>query len=297
MSKDSFLILLTLLVAVLMSSLVGSGSRAGDRLAGALAGTSGSAHAATRAIRVAGTELQVTRADGSVLTAPNLVGAVISFSDGRGGSVPLRIDAVQPDPMDPAGGVLLYRFLKRDAVSSAWRTFCPATHDGFAVGFPLSGRWAPDGSFRPSEDEISLICADSAVGKCLRLGYRPWETAADGTPLQPYHQTCTRLIRADYCGDGTSHTRDGTPIRILNRLDLRGRTEPSEDAVFEGLWGPEGAICLRQPRLAGRDVPEDILAACPRLRGKLGKACRAENLMSTPGALLGSYGASPTSSH
>ena len=36
--------------------------------------------------------------------------------------------------------------------------------------------------------------------------------------LASYHQACTRMARADYCGDGTSHTQDGTWIEYYDKL-------------------------------------------------------------------------------
>jgi hypothetical protein len=36
-------------------------------------------------------------------------------------------------------------------------------------------------------------------------GYKPWGHAPEGTSLAAYYQTCVRLVRADYCGDGVGH--------------------------------------------------------------------------------------------
>jgi hypothetical protein len=65
----------------------------------------------------------------------------------------------------------------------------------------------------------------------VRVGYKPWKMAADGRSMWDYHQACTRLIRADYCGDGVSRTRDGVEIEIVDRF---GQGEvPGTDLAFE----------------------------------------------------------------
>ncbi|WP_299391607.1 ADYC domain-containing protein [Pelagibius sp.] len=237
-----------------------------------------------------GTELRLTQADGSVLAGAELAGRTLSFDLPGGQAVRLRIDTVIRDPQDPRGEILLYRFLREDPADGVWRPLCPPAPDGLPVGFALRGAWDAGGRYRSGADDITLVCASGAIGKCLRMGYRLWGEAADGTPLHLFHQACTRAMRADYCGDGTSHTRDGTPIRIGDRLGLLDAAE-APDAVFEGLWGPDGALCLARPRLADAESLEDLVAACPRLEGRIGQACRAAQFAETPAALLLSYGA------
>lgn len=240
-------------------------------------------------LTVHGTDLRVTGPGGVTLTGKDLVGALVSFADAEGNSLPLRIDEVLPDPQDFSGEILLYRFMQQDTASGQWKPFCAPGPDGLAVGFPLSGTWSADGAHRSSDDEISLVCAGSAIGKCLRLGYRLWGNADDGTPLKLYHQACTRMMRADYCGDGRSHTRDGTPIHFQDRLGLH-RNPPPAKAVFEALWGPQGAICVKRPRLPAQRELDSLVTACPRLAGYVGPVCRAEALDESPDILIRSYG-------
>ena len=59
------------------------------------------------------------------------------------------------------------------------------------------------------------------MGKCILWGYQPWSTKNEckgskcrTQALDPWLQACTRMVRADYCGDGRSYTFDGTPIEI-----------------------------------------------------------------------------------
>ncbi len=241
-------------------------------------------------LHVEGTKLHVTQADGSALSGADLIGRDVSFDLPGGRAVTLRIAAVTPDPQVPSGEILLYRFLFQNEADDTWRALCPPAPDGRQVGFALSGEWDANGRYRPQADEVTLVCASSAIGKCLRMGYRLWGEAADGTPNHLYHQACTRAVRADYCGDGTSYTRDGTPLRLGDRIGVL-HADDSADALFEGLWGADGALCLARPRLPDTHGLDDLVAACPRLESKVGDACRAEQLSDRKGALLWSYGA------
>ena len=64
-----------------------------------------------------------------------------------------------------------------------------------------------------------------ALAKCFKWGYDPNSTRveSDGMgnskaqALGDWHQACARLVTADYCGDGVSHTRTGTAIDQIPR--------------------------------------------------------------------------------
>jgi hypothetical protein len=217
-----------------------------------------------RTVEVVASSFRITMTDGRVLTGPDLVGAVLTIDDSDGDRILVRIDAVQPDPMDPSGEVTLHTFMAQDPTTGAWSNLCSPGPDGLAMGFPLAGTWTGTGEHLPSDTAFSFTCTSGAQGKCVRFGYRPWAAAADGTPLWDLHQACTRMVRADYCGDGTAHTRNGTPINVYDR---QGIQEPDAvpDMSFEAGWGPNGAVCVartRVPEIAGLDD----LAGCARLQ-------------------------------
>ena len=97
-----------------------------------------------------------------------------------------------------------------------WKDFCAAGPDGRAQGFPLA---RPDGSFE-------LVCTSGAAGKCVRYGYAPWAQAPDGTLLAHTHAACVRMLRADYAGDGQSHTQEGVAVGSTDRWNLRAMDPP-----------------------------------------------------------------------
>jgi hypothetical protein len=90
------------------------------------------------------------------------------------------------------------------------------------------------------------------------------------------HQACTRAARADYCGDGVSHTNPDTPIIIWDQLiapQIRGlpatlnlpTCAPYLPDPFEDAWSTRGAICTthwRWTNLVGNDGGL-LSALCP----------------------------------
>ena len=78
-------------------------------------------------------------------------------------------------------------------------------------------------------------------------------------------------VRADYCGDGVGHTRNGMPIDIFDRIGIQ-REEPGPKMSLEAAWGPEGAVCVHHARLGKPDLAA-LVALCPRLKGHVGEAC------------------------
>jgi hypothetical protein len=219
---------------------------------------------AISSISVVGTRFEVTTADGRVVTQQDLVGAVLTIGDGQD-RVPLRIDAVEIDPRNPDGGIMLYTMSTRDPASGTWRNICEPDVEGRRMGFPLAGTWTQDGRHLRSDTAFSITCTGGAQAKCVRFGYRPWETSPDGTPLWDHHQACTRMIRADYCGDGVGHTRNGTPIVIYDRKGIQ-QDEAASDMSFEAAWGADGALCVSHTRIPDVLTMEGLAAICPGVR-------------------------------
>ncbi|PCC70575.1 hypothetical protein SAMN02745121_05540 [Nannocystis exedens] len=114
-------------------------------------------------------------------------------------------------------------------------------------------------TFPRPDKALTFACKDGALAKCVLFGYRPWATV-NGVSLADYHQACTRMVRADYCGDGQSHTTLGTPIHVLDQLGIQN-ADANTPYVVEAEWGPNGAVCLnpsnaRKPNLTlGCNIP------------------------------------------
>ena len=213
----------------------------------------------------------MTLTDGTVLPQDRLPGTVLAIGDGSGQQRRVRIDSVEPDPRDPAGEVVLYG-LSQQTADGGWTNLCDPDPDGRRLGFPLAGAFTPDGRHVEAPGRFFVTCTGGAEGKCVRFGYKPWGTAPDGSPMEPYYQACVRMVRADYCGDGVGHTKNGTPIDLFDRIGVQ-KDEPAGGMSFEAAFGPDGAVCVRRTRWHELLDLDALRAQCPRLAGHLGEAC------------------------
>lgn len=171
-------------------------------------------------------------------------GAILTSTDSQGRSVLLKIQDVKRDAADPAGEVYLY-FVYQSTPNARWQNLCPRDRDNVAAAIPLSGQWDSRGD-RIDNGKITFACTNSALAKCVRWGYKPWKKL-QGQSLRDYHQACTRMVRADYCGTGVAHTQDGTKIDIYDRLGIQKRTDNS-GMKFEAAWNPDGAVAISRTR-------------------------------------------------
>ena len=168
-----------------------------------------------RSVEVEGTQFKVTLTDGHVLRSSELVGATLTVATSSG-PLRLRIDTVERDPDAKNPPVWLHSF-STEAPDGSFHNLCEAGPDGRRQGFPLAFRPRRGGALEPAEPgSFELVCTGRARGKCVRFGYLPWTSDA----MREVYNACVRVVRADYCGDGRSWTRDGTLIRFQ---DLAGR--------------------------------------------------------------------------
>ena len=79
------------------------------------------------------------------------------------------------------------------------------------------------------------------------------------------------MVRADYCGDGVAHTKDGTSIDLYDDLAIQkpGSLE-DEEYAFEAGWSPKGAVCVARTRWPEIQTREALGVACPRLAENVG---------------------------
>jgi hypothetical protein len=167
----------------------------------------------------------------------------------------LRIDDIIHDPNHD--DVLLYDISVRPDGGADWAPLCV---DGVPA-IPLNNYWdLKTGDRIDDPNVVTFACTNAVLAKCVEWGYRPWATAERCEPhkkhhkkkcvelsLQDYHQACTRMTRADYCGNGEPWTVAGTPIDIWDHLsppiEARGTDWP-----VEAEWTVDGAYCLNDIR-------------------------------------------------
>ncbi len=218
-------------------------------------------------LQLNGLQLNGLQLNGSLFTATKLVngqtvavqgldfiGAQFALS-GANGSATLRIDNIYKDPANPNGDVYFHQFSVLNAGSGTWSSLCRDSGGQPAPAIVLRNAWnMTTGARIDSPDAVTLACRGAALAKCVEFGYRPWATATScvGGPctqisLKDHHQACTRMVRADYCGTGTPHTFEGTPIDIFDRLSPIIQAEGTRNLSnwsVEAEWGPNGALCV-----------------------------------------------------
>lgn len=129
-------------------------------------------------------------------------------------------------------------------------------------GLFVEGFWDSRGQHHDVPGTLTYSCSSGVIAKCVKWGYAPWAVGAE------VHAACTRMARADYCGDGSSWTIEGTVIGIKDTFGVHD-FEPHDAFSFEAAWGPEGARCVNETRYTvtgadGAPVRPSCLSALPR---------------------------------
>lgn len=227
-----------------------------------------------------------------------LIGGRLFGTSVAGMPVELLIGDVQtappPDPTrsgNPNADVSLYTVYQRGTAMSwqwvcvgsdctwqftDWQPVCGVNPDSTPVkAIPLGWRWNAYSGARVGPG-VTFACQGAALAKCAQnLGYKPWLAG-----LADYHQACTRMLRADYCGVGISMTTDGTWINATDSLGLL--TPVTQGSwLWEANWGPDGATCVSAER--HNELSNFLLfSAC---NGNIPPACVPSNAWA-PGDLM-----------
>ena len=223
-----------------------------------------------------GGDFHARLSDGRVLRGADLVGATLRFD-----AAEIRIDSARRDaavPAAPLGGkaddVWLFELSARPP-GGEWGAFCAPDPAGERIALVVP---EPGGSF-------SLTCSAGAVGKCIRMGYRPWANLPDGRSLAPFHAACVNLLRAAYGEPDRAWTRDGTPVDVYDRVGIQSaESDPAQS--FEAGWTPGGAVCLAHPRIPENGALLAVIVAAPRLAGLTGPEACTEERAAALGALV-----------
>lgn len=190
-----------------------------------------------------------------------------------GDPLPLRIDDVQSST-DPDSPYLRY------AVSypsdGRWVPLCGSDDAGGAIlAIPLEGVWdyrqgvRGGGSWSGDEHAFTFACEGFVLAKCVAMGYPPWVEGRMCTgsgskkkcvkiTLAAHHQACARMLRADFCGDGTPYTVDGTWVNAYDGIGIRN---DSEDWPMEAEWDDDGARCAVHDRLYASGIVPTCMAS------------------------------------
>jgi uncharacterized protein YjbI with pentapeptide repeats len=217
-------------------------------------------------VRMNGTLLSGFTLEGKKVNGLDFIGVEFEAEMANGTIVYLVVDNIQLDPNDLDGDTYLYTVSFLNEKTAAWENICEDENGLPTTAIPLVGRWADwegydeygvaGGSRIDDKDSLTLACRGAALAKCVEWGYKPWRTAMRcdvdtntcvEVSLVDYHQSCTRMVRADYCGDGRAFTVDGTPIDAFDGIPIQESEMPAW--ALEAEWGEDGATCVDDYRL------------------------------------------------
>jgi hypothetical protein len=175
-------------------------------------------------------------ADVNVAAEKAMLGAILLARDPIGDPTILTVENIRQLP----SGLVVYtlgRQVDSFADAMTWEPLCTDENGKSAEGMFLPGHWdQKTGNY--FKDGITFACDGGALAKCTEAGYSAWDP-----DLRDFSLACVRMIRADYCGDGISHTKEGTPISFGDSYGIHFmRSEP--EWMFEAIWTDAGASCL-----------------------------------------------------
>ncbi len=135
----------------------------------------------------------------------------------------------------------------------------------------MPGRWDYlTGGLTDDTEHFTVACRGAAIAKCAEWGYRDldnWSETSGGNTHSIagtyFHEACTRMVRADYCGDGHAHTVTGTLIDVYDTANIQTQ---STGLALEAEWSSHGASCVKHVRWTtgpDGDVETYIKANCP----------------------------------
>jgi hypothetical protein len=188
-----------------------------------------------------------------------LDGALFTATLDDGEPLTLRIDSVEPKA-ERADPDVIHYFVSYES-DREWLPLCGVDDNFEPIGaIPLLGRWdytegtETGGSKIDDAHSFTFACEGYVLDKCVDAGYKPWLSAkvcqarneCEIVSLASYHQACTRMMRADFCGDGTAYTVDGVVVSMYDGLGIR---YDSEEWDIEAEWDEDGAVCIHQDRI------------------------------------------------
>ncbi|WP_244237241.1 ADYC domain-containing protein [Corallococcus llansteffanensis] len=206
------------------------------------------------------------------LRAEKLVGARFQMNPGSSTGPQLELAEVtnasevviteSPGTWDPSGATFLYNVKVLDSDGQVMGPLCgsnPTPGAGPGLAVPVRGLYDTLGNRTESTAAFTLGCDYAVIAKCYRWGYKPWLDGAQAGPTTKAHWSCTRMARADYCGNGSSYTRDGTPIRLWDGLSPTINPPPANPippvgVKFEAGWKTTGPACLSHWRWRSLDA-------------------------------------------
>jgi hypothetical protein len=188
-------------------------------------------------VSVNGVSLNGVSLNGVSLNGTDFIGAHLWAELDNGAALELRIDdiaALDGDNTDVLG------YAVSASGDAGWTPLCGTEPDGSVRrALAVPGTWNQQTGAWSDTSAFSFACRHASVAKCVELGYKTWLGFSD------HQHACVRMLRADYCGDGTPHTITGTPINLYDNASVQVDTEAWP---VDAEWSADGALCVNQYR-------------------------------------------------
>jgi hypothetical protein len=150
-----------------------------------------------------------------------------------------------------------YLYVVKSWDGDSWEPACGLDSGGQPVkAIAMSDRWdLINGNRVFDSTKFTFACTNAALGKCVMWGYPRWlnkqecksGSGCKNQALAYWHEACQYMVRADYCGNGLSHTKNGTTIDVYDPLGIQDRANVAGFSM-EAEWRHDGAHCISHTR-------------------------------------------------
>jgi hypothetical protein len=186
---------------------------------------------------LSGTTISAVSTTAPPLTGSAMVGSTWNATATNGTTVKLRIDAAAQGTA-PNSDLWFYNVSYQTA--TGWDSLCGLDAASQPIqAVTTAGVWTAvagdSAKYSASSSQFTFACRGKTVAKCVELGYKTYK----GYSAQL--ASCVRMLRGDYCGNGTAYTVDGTTINLYDNVGVQADTEAW---IPEAEWTADGARCV-----------------------------------------------------
>jgi ADYC domain/Pentapeptide repeats (8 copies) len=186
-----------------------------------------------------GVSLNGVSLNGVSLNGVSLNGTTWTGSLSDGTTIPLRIDSFEQGT--GANSDLSFYGVSYYA-SDTWSPICGVDANNTPIeAIAVPGVWNTDsgvvggGAYSNDGTQFTWSCRGKTIGKCVEMGYKNWLGYSEQL------NSCVRMLRGDYCGNGHAYTANGQTVNLYDNLGIQTDTE-SWGAEAE--WTSAGAGCI-----------------------------------------------------
>ncbi len=112
-------------------------------------------------------------------------------------------------------------------------------------------------TYAEAGDWFNIACSGSVTAKLLLNRHATaGQSGSAIVTTRAQRQAMLKMYTGDFCGDGTTYTVQGTPMRWVSSTGVAGPVGPTLNS-FESYWNENGALCMDRHRLASSTNPDE----------------------------------------